>query len=519
MKVRGRLVGGEFGEILIRQKSGEKLELGDLLVAEGTDGYTILQVYDLKYGSQISQDAIELLAGMKLEGFGGSLDFMEPELRNYTLAGIKGIARISDEGNAWIPKGLPEFFSEIRRIEEKDLEFFSKPEHPVYVGKVRSGSKVLDVDVFLDGEKMLKHHVLIPAITGRGKSNLVKVIAWSLVEKPEFGLLILDPHDEYYGRHTLGLKDHPHAKNNLVYYSPDPPMGEKTLVINVRSIEPSHFDGIVDVTEAQEQAMRVYHRRYHEKWIEEIMKDTEIADSKINPTTLGVLRRKFEYSMGIYLDQNETLRSRSDVFSTTAGESTVDDIKRELMQGKKVVIDTSRLMDEAELLIGSIVVGSVFDAHRRFKAEGSLREKPTVSVVIEEAPRVLSRKVLEERGQNIYSTIAREGRKFRIGLIAVTQLTSLIPRTILTNMNTKIILANEMKAERKAIIDSAAQDLSKDDHTIASLDVGEALVSSNFTKFAVPVKVPLFKEYAEEELVKADEREEVRMAYEGVDLT
>jgi hypothetical protein len=65
-------------------------------------------------------------------------------------------------------------------------------------------------------------------------------------------------------------------------------------------------------------------------------------------------------------------------------------------------------------------------------------------------------------------------------------------------MNTKIILGIEMKPERQAIIDSAAQDLSESDRNIASLDKGEAIITSNFTRFAMPVKIPLFKNLVKE---------------------
>ena len=111
--------------------------------------------------------------------------------------------------------------------------------------------------------------------------------------------------------------------------------------------------------------------------------------------------------------------------------------------------------------------------------------------MLEEAPRVLGKEVLEQ-GPNIFSTIAREGRKFKIGLTAITQLPSLIPRQILANMNTKVIMGIEMAAERQAIIESASQDLSSSSRSIASLDKGEAIVTSNFSKFAVPVKIPMF---------------------------
>jgi hypothetical protein len=62
-------------------------------------------------------------------------------------------------------------------------------------------------------------------------------------------------------------------------------------------------------------------------------------------------------------------------------------------------------------------------------------------------------------------------------------------------MNTKIILGNEMASERAAIMNSAAQDLSDEDRTIASLDKGEAIVSSIFAKFALPIYTPRFEDF------------------------
>jgi DNA helicase HerA-like ATPase len=344
---------------------------------------------------------------------------------------------------------------------------------------------------------MLTHHVLIPATTGRGKSNLVKVMLWSVLTQDSLGVLVLDPHDEYYGRHGKGLKDHSASKKNLLYYSTTPVPGTNTLVINLRSILPSHFQGIVEFTDAQHDAITLFHNRFGDRWIENIVRGTDIGDA-VAPRTLDVLKRRFDNVLGVYIDDNGDFRCRSGVFSDTAGLATTREITKTLEDGKKVIIDTSRLLDEAELLIGSIISGGIFRRYQGYKSEGTLEEKPAVSVVIEEAPRVLGADVLTARGDNIYSTIAREGRKFKVGLIAITQLVSLIPRTILANMNTKIILGNELAVERHAVMESAAQDLSSDDRTIASLDKGEAIVSSNFTRFAVPIQIPLFDSYIQE---------------------
>ncbi len=227
MTVCGQIVAGEIGKILIREKSGEKIELGDLLVVEDAEGFLIMQVYDLLYGSQISKMAREQIAGLKLEGFGVGLEFFEPQLRNYVLAQAKAVLRFTSKAQA--AKTLPDFFGIVRHAEAKDLQFLSKPENPIYLGKVRSGSKVMDVPVYLDGSEALVHHILIPSATGRGKSNLVKVMLWSIIGQHKFGVLVLDAHDEYYGRTGVGLKDHPTASGGLAYYSVNPPPGTNTL--------------------------------------------------------------------------------------------------------------------------------------------------------------------------------------------------------------------------------------------------------------------------------------------------
>lgn len=494
LDIVGQVIGGRVGGIAIREKSGRNIELGDLLVAQESEGgYLILKVFDLGYGSQIPPEVRELAAGLRLEGYSQGLDFMDPKLRNYTMASVKAILRVNKD-QVRIPKVLPTFFSSVRLAAKEDLEFLAvPPERPIYLGKVRSGSKVLDIDVHLDGESFITHHVLIAATTGRGKSNLVKVMLWSALDTRKFGIFVIDAHDEYYGRDSLGLKDHANAKGSLKYYSPDPPTGANTLVINLKALEPEHFDGIITFTDAQEDAIAGYFRQFGQDWIENIVRGMTIQG--VADKTLRVLQRKLRRALGVY-EQGGELICDSDIFSASAGESTVDDIVKSLENRQTVIVDTSRLGEEAELLIGSIVASKVFYNYKRSKGRGELDEKAAVGIVIEEAPRVLAEDKIAD-GDNIYSRIAREGRKFKVGLIAITQLASVIPTTVLTNMNTKIILGNEMASERAAIISSAAQDLSDEDRTIASLDKGEAIVSSIFARFALPVYTPIFKEFVE----------------------
>jgi len=491
LEVVGSLVRGKHGHLMIRQKSDAVIELGDLLVADNPDGHTLLQVFDLGYGSLISTKSLEMISGMMVEGYSTDLGFMDPNLRNYVIAEVKAVVQFQN-GLIRIPKTLPKFLNEVRQVTSKDLEFIKKPENPIYLGKIRSGSKIIDVEVNLDAEKALTHHILVPATTGRGKSNLVKTMVWSLIPNNKVGLLILDPHDEYYGRHSKGLKDHPESSKYISYYSPKVTPGSILLVFNLSSVRFSHFRGIIEFTEAQSDALHVASNTYNERWIEAIMRDEDL--SGVQQITRQVLKRRLSTSLGIYINENDEIQCRTGTFSNTRGETTLLEILKKLESGGKVIIDTSLFSDQVELLVGSIIINEALNKYKLFKQQGTLEQKPVLNVLIEEAPRVLGAEAMAS-GSNIYSDVAREGRKFRIGLTAITQLTSLIPRTVLANMNTKIILGNELKQEREAIITSASQDLSQDDQNIASLDVGEAIISSVFTKFAIPIQIPLFEDY------------------------
>jgi uncharacterized protein len=487
--IKGQVISGGFGKILVREKSDQKLEIGELLVGSVGDSKILLQVYDLLYGSQISQQNLELISGMNLED-NVDLNFMDAEIRNYNMALMKNLITVSSSG-ARICKKLPSFFSTVREIQKEDLTFLTKPVNSIFFGNLRSGSKMLDVSIFLDGLKVFSHHILVAGTTGRGKSVLLSNILWDSISRDYCGMLVLDPHDEYYGRSNLGLKDHP-LKEKVVYYTPKtPPTGTKTLKINISLIKPQHFDGVIEWSQAQKEALVAYYRNYGNHWIEKIILDMKVPG--FNEATIAVVKRRLLSLLDLDFD-GQRLYSKG-VFDLSAGSTTISDICSELEGAKTVVIDTSNFSGATEILIGSLITTEILNKYKRYKVDGSLSEKPVISVVLEEAPRVLGKEVLE-KGSNIFATVAREGRKFKIGLTAITQLPSLIPRQILANMNTKIILGIEMAPERQAIIESASQDLSDDNRAIASLDIGEAIITSNFSKFALPVKIPLFSDFA-----------------------
>ena len=73
--IKGQIVAGDFSSIIMRVKAGERVELGELVIVEKNSEKFILQVYDLQFGSQISQQNMEMVAGLNLEE--GNFEIMD----------------------------------------------------------------------------------------------------------------------------------------------------------------------------------------------------------------------------------------------------------------------------------------------------------------------------------------------------------------------------------------------------------------------------------------------------------
>ncbi len=482
--MKGLVIGGGADGILVRQKDGETIELGELLVASEGNASYIMQVTDLAYGSQLTQQHLELVSGLMLEE-DKTLDLLDRKLRAYMLATLRPLVRV-EKGITTLAKSLPPILGNVRGITPEDIPLLA-PNDPLRLGMLRSGSKEIAVPVALPGKATLSHHILISATTGKGKSNLASFVLWNSLDSPWCGILVLDPHDEYYGRNGIGLRDHPAADKLLYFTARDPPPGGRTLQIRMDQIRPWHFDGIMPWSDAQREALMAFFKRYNQDWIAAALTDAPVEG--FQEGTLGVVKRRLAHVLDVDVVEGQVVSEGP--FDVNHGGTTVQDIASALDSGKTVIIDTSPFSGATELLIGSVVAHKVFGNHRHHKAAGTLNELPVVAIVLEEAPRVIGKDVLE-RGPNIFGTLAREGRKFSVGLVAITQLPSLIPREVLANINTKIIMGTEMKPERDALIDSAAHDLRKDERQIAALDKGEAIVTSTFARFALPIKIPLF---------------------------
>ncbi len=86
------------------------------------------------------------------------------------------------------------------------------------------------------------------------------------------------------------------------------------------------------------------------------------------------------------------------------------------------------------------------------------RRMPVVSLALEEAQRVLGGS--KDRESNVFPRVAREGRKFGVGLCAVTQQPKLLEDELLSQFNTFFILGLADEKDRNMLRTSAKQDIS-----------------------------------------------------------
>jgi DNA helicase HerA-like ATPase len=167
-----------------------------------------------------------------------------------------------------------------------------------------------------------------------------------------------------------------------------------------------------------------------------------------------------------------------------------------------VLIDTSNMFETEELLISTVLSRAIFEKNKSLYGEKTKFDKlPPVLIAMEEAQRVLT----QAKG-SIFAQIAREGRKFKVGLCAVSQQPKLIDSEIISQFNTLFILGLADKKDREILRNSAKQDVSQLDNEIQMLMPGEALIASPFTPFAIPVKIHLYEDYVQREAGKEERK-------------
>ncbi|MHA1686795.1 MAG: ATP-binding protein [Candidatus Heimdallarchaeaceae archaeon] len=127
-----------------------------------------------------------------------------------------------------------------------------------------------------------------------------------------------------------------------------------------------------------------------------------------------------------------------------------------------------------------------------------VNELPVIMLTIEEAPSILGSHMSKEG--NVFIDISRQGRKFRMGLLLITQNISAMEPIILANTNTEINMMLGNDIEIKQAIMNASNNISGYEHEFKVLSRGEAILTNSLKNIPLSVKIRNVPKYIEKEI-------------------
>lgn len=415
----------------------------------------------------------------------GTQFFDQDQIFNRVIAEPLGCVQ---NGSFRKSRTIPTKFSRVSRAEKDEFKFLKQAMGDIQIGYLRNGSRIVEeIPVAIHSEAM-DHHMGVFATTGMGKSNFMKVFAASCMKlaarnESKFGLLIVDPHGEYLkGKGMVkGLTHLRKYSDGLACYSTDrqnaSDPGVEELAISNEEVMPDDVALLYEWSPPQRDALDAISRIFDSKgWLEDIQKADgldRMMQEGFRDTTVKVLVRRIKN----VLERNKYIQKRS----------SLPNILANLQSGKVVLVDIPRMSDRAELFLLSVLSRYILDA---YKEEGKPDRKNCL-ITIEEAQRVLG------SGSNTsrFETIAREGRKFGVGLCAITQQPKLIDKQLLSQFNTLVVMGLGDRNDRSQLEESAKQDLSSLDIEIQTLEPGEAIISTLKIPFPVPARIHRYEDY------------------------
>ena len=341
------------------------------------------------------------------------------------------------------------------------------------------------MDVFIDVNEIVSRHLAILAITGGGKSNTVSVILEGLLEK-DGTVLVFDMHGEY-----VNFGDKKRVKRIDLKLNPS----------RLSYQEFRLFANVDDNSYVQDR----YLRRAFKKVVEEIRNgETSAGDfwDRLN----GILelfknddenREDRKSIVGVISKVEDMEEFYSSLFDTLA-----IPIVEQIEFGKLNVVDLSQVDEKIADIIVSHVLRNVLERRKEYVLTEDKGLKFPLFMVLEEA-HILASATINTKSRYWISRIAREGRKFGLGLCLVTQRPKALDSNALSQANNMIILRLVEPGDQRHV-QQASESLSADlVEQLSSLNTGEALVMGNMIPVPALVKVKLTKSKKDGNDIKA----------------
>jgi hypothetical protein len=298
-------------------------------------------------------------------------------------------------------------------------------------------------------DNLVSRRSFVFARAGYGKSNLNKLLFSELYRKTPtvkkrnktdvpVGTIIFDPDGEYFwpdDKGRPGFCDVPHLLNNLVVFtsrkSPSP-FYQSFVVggvrLDVRRLRPSDVIAIALSPDKQDQQnVRKLRGLDQGRW-ERLV---NLIDQNGNQTPLEDICTILDLDMG--RQDAEALAARANMTSIIRmlhdrSSLMMDLLIHALKDGKLCVIDVSQMRGSQSLILSGLILRSIFDRNQMEFTNADPQTIPTIAVV-EEAQSVLNESATSSEP---YIAWVKEGRKYDLGAVLITQQPGSIPVEILS---------------------------------------------------------------------------------------
>jgi hypothetical protein len=175
--------------------------------------------------------------------------------------------------------------------------------------------------------------------------------------------------------------------------------------------------------------------------------------------------------------------------SINATQDYADQVYRDLILGRLVIVDLSRGTDQVLQLLSERIINHVLARATERFTSGQAPHR--MQIVIEEAHRLFDRKAYDSDSPNPYVRLAKEAAKFRIGLVYATQEVTGVAPAVLANTSNWIVAHLNNSDEIRTL--SKYYDFKSFEAAIlSSEDRGFVRVKTRSGKYVVPVQVAKF---------------------------
>ncbi|MBN1997277.1 ATP-binding protein [candidate division KSB1 bacterium] len=344
---------------------------------------------------------------------------------------------------------LPTVSYHARHITPRELDNIlnKSNERGVEIGNLCIGTdiKFTDKSILFDINKLKEKRTMIFAQSGFGKTNLMKVMLYHMIGDTSYGKLIFDLNGEYCFRSkfTYGLADidDQKIKDNLIlftdkkfddryqkrfiYGGPTLLNMHKHLTVGdilsfgagfsevmksfLQYLDDNQVEDFITNINAYVHDPKQLHAKYPDFF--EQKKETSAR------TTIAAIRKR----IGHLIEEEKGLHSHQSTM--------VEKIFEYLKQGKTVVVDLSLKDSYDANVVSTILTRKLFENNKMFFTEQKDDKVVDCVMCVEEAQNVISEEFVRTNA-NPFVRVAKEGRKFKIGMIAITQRPSAIAEEI-----------------------------------------------------------------------------------------